>query len=900
MNNDLEKRFDEIGELAKKMGLDPFPICFEEVPREIIWDTAAYGLPTRMSHWSFGRTFLHQKISGEMGYSKIYELIVNSNPSFAELDDTNDDVANMLICAHCAGHSDFFKNNLLFASTNRNMLNQAESNAHRIEEFKETYGVDTVEDWMDIGFSIDGHIDWHKGESRKKYPEPEHVFQTLKPLPYADLFGESEKPQVIEKIINKGFPPHKEKDLLWFLINYAQMLPWQREVLSMIRSESFYFYPYGQTKIINEGWACVTGETLVFTDTGLRPMKEIVEGKAAVVSDGECQRQVYDRNIIRNQPTVKMRTRRGFSLTGSITHRILLPDGKTFKRLDEMKVGDAVLISGGTGIWPQHEVDIPWTQPVALSLNDVADKAGVSIETIIRRRNGKNVEQAAEVDAAIALYESEENPSAIGMAKRRQVRIPKMLDEKLASFLGYLVGDGHISRVKRSIGLTTGDIEQAQVFHGLVQELFDVPVNMRRDGGRFRVTFSSETVSNWLIKDLGLTFGFSARQKTIPNAVLCSPEHVVRAFLRAYFDCDGYAGKAGIILSTSSDALADRTQTILLNWGILSRRNAQAHKIWNVYIYGASAAKFSEKIGFGLTRKQDALNRYVKDRRWFKKEAWTDEVVSLERGTADVYDISVRETHRYAAAGFVNHNSYWHCEVINNYENMTAAEHLDFARYHSGIVRPGGGGTLNPYYVGFRILRDIKKRWDKYYEDGKKDEVFQKSNETDHYNDKGEVVLSKMTGDQKLMQVRTEDDDISLVSNYLTRKLCEDMELFVYGSENVYEDPAEDDIIIKDRELEAIKEAMVGKLHNNGCPLIYVIRADESGLLMEHDRTDKTPLDPLYAKKTLEYIYKVWKHPVRLLARDLGGADITYEISKDGMSETTISADGSSAKKFNI
>ena len=43
------------------------------------------------------------------------------------------------------------------------------------------------------------------------------------------------------------------------------------------------------------------------------------------------------------------------------------------------------------------------------------------------------------------------------MSKRRVCRIPRVVDERLAMFLGYLIGDGHVSRVKRNVGLTTAD-----------------------------------------------------------------------------------------------------------------------------------------------------------------------------------------------------------------------------------------------------------------------------------------------------------------------------------------------------------------------------------------------------------------------------------------------------------
>ena len=213
MNSKLLKRFDEIEQLAISKGLDFFPIIFEEVPREVIWEVASYGLPTRMSHWSFGRSYLHQKTNGEMGFGRIYELIINNDPSYAFLDDTNPDIVNMLVAAHCYGHSHYFKNNMLFQKTNRSMVNQAESNAKTIEGYKSKYGVDVVEEWMDIAFALDKHMDTNIGEERGRYPEPKHVFREIQPLPYADLMGESTKPRIIEEVQNKAFPPHPEKEL---------------------------------------------------------------------------------------------------------------------------------------------------------------------------------------------------------------------------------------------------------------------------------------------------------------------------------------------------------------------------------------------------------------------------------------------------------------------------------------------------------------------------------------------------------------------------------------------------------------------------------------------------------------------------------------------------------------
>lgn len=53
----------------------------------------------------------------------------------------------------------------------------------------------------------------------------------------------------------KRFPESPEADVLLFLLEHAPLSNWQRDVLSIIREEAYYFLPQAQTKIMNEGWA---------------------------------------------------------------------------------------------------------------------------------------------------------------------------------------------------------------------------------------------------------------------------------------------------------------------------------------------------------------------------------------------------------------------------------------------------------------------------------------------------------------------------------------------------------------------------------------------------------------------------------------------------------------------
>jgi stage V sporulation protein R len=58
-------------------------------------------------------------------------------------------------------------------------------------------------------------------------------------------------------------PAQPERDVLAFLLEFAPLGAWQRDVLSIIRDEAYYFAPQGQTKIMNEGWASFWHSTMM-------------------------------------------------------------------------------------------------------------------------------------------------------------------------------------------------------------------------------------------------------------------------------------------------------------------------------------------------------------------------------------------------------------------------------------------------------------------------------------------------------------------------------------------------------------------------------------------------------------------------------------------------------------
>jgi stage V sporulation protein R len=264
---ELEKAIAEITEIASGFGLDYYPMRYEICPAEIIYTFGAYGMPTRFSHWSFGKSFHRMKMQYDLGLSKIYELVINSDPCYAFLLDGNSLIQNKLIVAHVLAHCDFFKNNARFSRTNRKMVESMSATAERMRAYEMEHGITAVEQFLDDVLAIQEHVDPSltkrgRGESASVEAEREAAERARPSSPYADLWdldAASSGALKENKEVNGGrkkFPASPEKDLLWFIEEHSpELTVWQRDILTMMRDEMLYFWPQMETKIMNEGWA---------------------------------------------------------------------------------------------------------------------------------------------------------------------------------------------------------------------------------------------------------------------------------------------------------------------------------------------------------------------------------------------------------------------------------------------------------------------------------------------------------------------------------------------------------------------------------------------------------------------------------------------------------------------
>lgn len=286
----LREAQERVESVARGYGLDFFPVVFEILTYDQMNEIAAYGgFPSRYPHWRFGMEYEQLSKSYEYGLSKIYEMVINNNPSYAYLLEGNSLTDQKLVMAHVYGHVDFFKNNFCFRSTDldqrgtiidpvrrmnsydpdRRWIDKMANHGARIARHIERYGLNRVEEFIDKCLSLENLIDpWRpftgKSTTRKveeEETEPPVEVPRLRANEYMDAFInpeeyiEARKKQLTKERPERRIPDEPKRDVLAFLLENAPLERWERDVLEVLRDEAYYFVPQRQTKIMNEGWA---------------------------------------------------------------------------------------------------------------------------------------------------------------------------------------------------------------------------------------------------------------------------------------------------------------------------------------------------------------------------------------------------------------------------------------------------------------------------------------------------------------------------------------------------------------------------------------------------------------------------------------------------------------------
>ncbi|MCC6675728.1 MAG: SpoVR family protein [Phycisphaerales bacterium] len=262
---------------AIEYGLDFYEVVFEVLDFETMNQIAAYGgFPIRYPHWRWGMEYEKLSKRDAYGLGRIYEMVINNDPCYAYLQESNAVTDQKLVMAHVYGHADFFKHNLWFGKTNRKMIDEMANHATRVRRHIERQGQEVVEQFIDTCLTIEHLIDPHsmfvQREGRVGYPgrglgeeaqpgafEPEKLpaKDYMDPFinPQREMDRQRQEHEEQRRAARSRFPAQPTRDCLLFLLRHAPLEEWQQDILGIIRDEAYYYAPQAMTKVMNEGWA---------------------------------------------------------------------------------------------------------------------------------------------------------------------------------------------------------------------------------------------------------------------------------------------------------------------------------------------------------------------------------------------------------------------------------------------------------------------------------------------------------------------------------------------------------------------------------------------------------------------------------------------------------------------
>ena len=221
---------------------------------------------------------------------------------------------------------------------------------------------------------------------------------------------------------------------------------------------------------------------------------------------------------------------------------------------------------------------------------------------------------------------------------------------------------------------------------------------------------------------------------------------------------------------------------------------------------------------------------------------------SLEEWEKNILRIVKRETQYFIPqieTKIMNEGwaSFWHYNILKELD-LDDGLHFEFLKRHNDVVAPIVGG-LNPYYIGFKVFQDIEKRF----------------------------------GREKIFEVRKTERDSSFLRRYLTRELCEELNLFQYAKKS-FEYVVEE--VPDEVGWRQIRDYLADTCGVASIPYIRVTNLNRRDLTLTLEHFfDGRELEMSYAKETLKYVQDLWGRKVTLVTKTKEGKQIEIVCNED-------------------
>lgn len=276
---------------------------------------------------------------------------------------------------------------------------------------------------------------------------------------------------------------------------------------------------------------CVVGSSLVMTEKGLLPIKDLFRGRklpknreytsndnvSISTFDGTKYTSGFYSKIV--DSTVRIGDSDGYVIRGTPNHKVLTVDKDLsckWVKLADIKEG-MILVHSRKEQW--LPTGTPKIKPINAKLHEVVTE------------------------------------------------LPRAMSVELAELLGFWVANGTLN-TRGFIGISSYNPKVQKRFVQCLSKCFpQIHYRVESDG----VFCNSTFVYRFLQKRIGLTCT-TAAGKSIPDILLTGDRKYLDAFLRAYISCDAYVAGAHLDFCTASKKLAYQLQTVISYYGARGRR----------------------------------------------------------------------------------------------------------------------------------------------------------------------------------------------------------------------------------------------------------------------------------------------------------------------------------------
>lgn len=454
--------------------------------------------------------------------------------------------------------------------------------------------------------------------------------------------------------VNKKKPTSTDKKTLTKLKNVHPVIP----LILEYRSKSKLCDAFADKlpdKIVDDrihcnfntaGTKCVAGDTLIVTDKGILPIRDVcsdrVAGEFTDVSLGVYSTEGFTKASAFYYSGVKgaykINLSDGTEIIVSEKHPLL-----TNKNLNQKKH-----FNKRNKVFKDYLRDTDWE--IAENLRE-GDYLALKIGTELY---GENLSLGLEeyLSAFAEQYDL----------------TPQYLTEDFALWLGMYTADGslHDSNGGLSIRLTNDDTEVTNTFMCLNKKLFNKSGNYQSQANRSPYVSLSAIHALKPLLDAGILMR-GARNKTVPDVILKAPKNIQQAFIKG-LTLDSSTKKKpykSLYISSVSRDLIAKVRVMLLNMGIycrLSKNDSTENATcYSVVIKGKHLDNFLNCIGLVERCKVADLEH----KRHTDRSVGTIEsddyifvkVISKEWLEAELFDLEVPSNHSFVGNGVMNHNT---------------------------------------------------------------------------------------------------------------------------------------------------------------------------------------------------------------------------------------------------